>query len=108
MSAAAGSGKTTLLNALGGYRALSSGSIRLDGQKMSKRVKRNVSYVLQEDIFFPNLTLRETLRVRRSKPLAFLHTAVTTNDTLVFCFVVHIVLGTVAVAKGTELQGEAS
>lgn len=57
-----GSGKTTLLNALGGYRALSSGSIRLDGQKMSKRVKRNVSYVLQEDIFFPNLTLRETLR----------------------------------------------
>ena len=59
-----GSGKTTLLNCLAGYTELGSGSTTLHGRKMSKRVRRQVSYVLQADIFFPNLTLRETLRVR--------------------------------------------
>eukprot|EP00731_Ephydatia_muelleri_P015267 Em0008g987a len=57
-----GSGKTTLINALAGRTRITSGAITLNGQKMSRKLKRKVSYVLQEDLFFANLTLRETLR----------------------------------------------
>ncbi|KAL5491007.1 hypothetical protein EMCRGX_G016220 [Ephydatia muelleri] len=57
-----GSGKTTLINTLAGRTRITSGSITLNGQKMSRKLKRKVSYVLQEDLFFANLTLRETLR----------------------------------------------
>ena len=52
-----------MLNSLAGHTQIASGSITLHGHRMSKRVRRQVSYVLQADIFFPNLTLRETLRV---------------------------------------------
>ena len=58
-----GSGKTTLLNALAGHTPLASGKMTLNSKKMNKKMKRKVSYVQQADIFFPNLTLRETLRV---------------------------------------------
>ena len=58
-----GAGKTTLLNALASHTPLSSGRVLLDGRRMSRKMKREVSYVQQADIFFPNLTLRETLRV---------------------------------------------
>lgn len=57
-----GAGKTTLLNALAGHTPLASGKITLNSKKMSKKMKRQISYVQQADIFFPNLTLRETLR----------------------------------------------
>jgi ABC-type multidrug transport system ATPase subunit len=57
-----GAGKTTLLNALAGQTPVASGRVLLDGHRMTKKMKRRVSYVQQEDIFFPNLTLRETLR----------------------------------------------
>ena len=53
------------MNTLAGQKSLASGSITMNGQKLTKKVKRKVSYVLQSDIFFPNLTLRETLRVSR-------------------------------------------
>lgn len=56
-----GGGKTTLLNTLAGRHPYSSGELTLSGCNISKSMRRKMCYVLQQDIFFPNLTLSETL-----------------------------------------------
>ncbi|XP_045203559.2 uncharacterized protein LOC123556707 [Mercenaria mercenaria] len=56
-----GSGKTTLLNAIAGRQPLSAGNIYLSGQKFNKRLRRQLGFVVQQDVFFSNLTLWETL-----------------------------------------------
>lgn len=77
-----GCGKTTLLDALSGQRPIDSGStfnnhraskdyysdimffsgsIKLNKERLSKKWRRKICYVLQQDIFFAELTLRETL-----------------------------------------------
>ncbi|CAG8642198.1 4005_t:CDS:10, partial [Acaulospora morrowiae] len=58
-----GCGKTTLLNILGdrvSKRGIS-GTINMNGRRPTKETKRFVAYCAQDDIFFPQLTVRETL-----------------------------------------------
>ncbi|CAF1471072.1 unnamed protein product, partial [Adineta steineri] len=57
-----GCGKTTLLNTLAG-RSLNgvTGNIWLNHQRYEKSMKRILAYVLQEDIFFENLTVKQQL-----------------------------------------------
>jgi ABC-type multidrug transport system ATPase subunit len=64
-----GSGKTTLLNVLS-KRITHGGAKHLTGQVLINgndkvtpaRLKRRMAYVLQEDIFFPEISVRETVR----------------------------------------------
>jgi len=57
-----GSGKTTLLNVLGG-RALANltGQVLINNVPFKKSMRRTIAYVLQEDIFYQNLTVRQQL-----------------------------------------------
>lgn len=60
-----GSGKTTLLNVLAGQLAASprlhlSGLLEVNGQSMSKKPYK-FAFVRQEDLFFSQLTVRETI-----------------------------------------------
>lgn len=58
-----GSGKTTLLNLLAGQSMYApvSGKILFWGKERTARTKRSVGYVMQDDLFLSNLTVRETL-----------------------------------------------
>ncbi|CAK8691387.1 unnamed protein product [Clavelina lepadiformis] len=56
-----GSGKTTLLNVLGGRVQCARCQATIGGLPLTKKTRRKISYVLQQDIFFPNLTLQQTL-----------------------------------------------
>lgn len=57
-----GAGKSTLLNTLAGRTPLSSGTISVNGHNITKDLRRKICYVLQQDIFFSSLTLKETLQ----------------------------------------------
>jgi ABC-type multidrug transport system ATPase subunit len=60
-----GGGKSTLLESIAGIRAVSAGSVRLDGADIrdeSDRVRSQVGFVPQDDIIHRELPLRDTLR----------------------------------------------
>jgi ABC-type uncharacterized transport system YnjBCD ATPase subunit len=59
-----GSGKTTLVSVIGGRGAAGlkvDGSILYNGAPLSRAIKRDVGYVLQDDLLFDSLTVQETL-----------------------------------------------
>ncbi|XP_042439406.1 ABC transporter G family member 22-like [Zingiber officinale] len=58
-----GGGKTTLLNILSGRIKIKSdsGSITYNDQPYSKALKQRIGFVLQDDVVFTSLTVRETL-----------------------------------------------
>ena len=58
-----GCGKTTLLNVLAG-RTLKgvAGDIWINNQRYEKSMKHKLAYVLQQDVFFDNLTVKQQLR----------------------------------------------
>ncbi|EGC40363.1 ABC transporter G family protein [Dictyostelium purpureum] len=59
-----GSGKTTLLDILANRKESGeiTGSVLINGQEIDDDYKRLCSYVVQEDILLPTITVRETLR----------------------------------------------
>uniref|UniRef100_A0A1I8GBH9 ABC transporter domain-containing protein n=1 Tax=Macrostomum lignano TaxID=282301 RepID=A0A1I8GBH9_9PLAT len=56
-----GSGKTTFMNTVSGRMPLTSGSITVGGKPVSPRMRKSFGYVTQMDVFFPILTLRQTV-----------------------------------------------
>ncbi|GAB5354528.1 hypothetical protein AAMO2058_000126200 [Amorphochlora amoebiformis] len=56
-----GSGKTTLLNSLAGRIKTSNGKILLNGRPPVKAMKRYIAYVLQDEMFFGTMTVREVM-----------------------------------------------
>ncbi|KAI3464637.1 hypothetical protein Pfo_021300 [Paulownia fortunei] len=56
-----GGGKTTLLNILSGRVKNNGGTITYNDQLYTKSLKRRIGVVLQDDIVFPHLTVKETL-----------------------------------------------
>ena len=55
-----GSGKTTLLDILGGRGQVGlTGTFYLNGRPSSKTLRRTIAYVLQDDIFYEQLTVRQ-------------------------------------------------
>ncbi|GAQ77731.1 ABC transporter G family [Klebsormidium nitens] len=59
-----GSSKTSLLSVLGGRTPSSltmTGEVLYNGEKLTKKSKRNIGYVLQDDVLYESLTVHETL-----------------------------------------------
>ncbi|CAK4706462.1 hypothetical protein AeNC1_008001 [Aphanomyces euteiches] len=56
-----GAGKTSLLNVISGRNTSFTGSVLVNGHPWTKQMNKFASYVLQDDIFYHSLTVREHL-----------------------------------------------
>ncbi|KAM1659390.1 hypothetical protein ACFX1X_002530 [Malus domestica] len=56
-----GGGKTTLLNLLSGRVKLKTGTITYNDQPYTKFLKQRIGFVMQDDLLFSHLTVKETL-----------------------------------------------
>ncbi|KAF1325624.1 Atp-binding protein, partial [Globisporangium splendens] len=56
-----GAGKSSLLDCISGRNKDIEGSITVNGQPWSKKMKRLASYVMQDDLFYQTITVREHL-----------------------------------------------
>lgn len=56
-----GAGKSSLLDCISGRNAGVTGSIQLNGMQWSKGIKRFMAYVMQDDLFYATITVREHL-----------------------------------------------
>ncbi|GLE08788.1 hypothetical protein PINS_up020203 [Pythium insidiosum] len=56
-----GAGKSSLLDCIAGRNVAVQGSIALNGAPWSKRMKRFSAYVMQDDLFYETITVREHL-----------------------------------------------
>ncbi|KAJ0389069.1 hypothetical protein ATCC90586_010746 [Pythium insidiosum] len=56
-----GAGKSSLLDCISGRNGSAEGSITVNGEPWSKSMKRLASYVMQDDLFYQTITVREHL-----------------------------------------------
>jgi len=57
-----GSGKTTLMKSIYGLVKPTSGTLTMNGEKISYKTRENIAFMPTEDIFIPTLTVNEILR----------------------------------------------
>ncbi|KAF0711697.1 hypothetical protein As57867_005121, partial [Aphanomyces stellatus] len=56
-----GAGKSSMLDVISGRNKNFTGSVTVNGQKWTKQMSRYASYVMQDDVFYATLTVKEHL-----------------------------------------------
>ncbi|TMW61219.1 hypothetical protein Poli38472_013682 [Pythium oligandrum] len=69
-----GAGKSSLLDCISGRKSGVEGSITVNGAPWSKQLKRLTSYVMQDDVFYSTLTVREHLLYQAHLRMGKTHT----------------------------------
>ncbi|TMW61233.1 hypothetical protein Poli38472_013696 [Pythium oligandrum] len=69
-----GAGKSSLLDCISGRKTDVEGSITVNGAPWNKQLKRLTSYVMQDDLFFATITVREHLMIQARLRMGKTHT----------------------------------
>ncbi|TMW61230.1 hypothetical protein Poli38472_013693 [Pythium oligandrum] len=69
-----GAGKSSLLDCISGRKSGVEGSITVNGAPWSKQLKRLTSYVMQDDLFYATITVREHLMFQAQLRMGKTHT----------------------------------
>ncbi|KAJ0402020.1 hypothetical protein ATCC90586_010277 [Pythium insidiosum] len=65
-----GAGKSTLLDCIANRNASATGDVRVNGQPWTKALAKHASYVMQDDLFYASLTVREHLHFQAKLRMA--------------------------------------